>query len=128
MGRSLCLRSLRLRKKIWCNRSVGYSELGRGSDVIAVYDLNVYHSAIRDTNFREVYVGELFSPVHLIILMVVFGMQAIIFVIPFWQIFKKAGLSAPLSILMIIPLVNIIMLYFLAFSPWKVVPAGDSKL
>ena len=48
-----------------------------------------------------------------------------IIIIPFWQIFKKAGMGGALSLLMIIPLVNIIMVYVLAFSRWKVVPAPD---
>ncbi len=54
---------------------------------------------------------------------VIFGWAIII--IPFWQIFKKAGMGGALSLLMIIPLVNIIMVYVLAFSRWKVVPAPD---
>jgi len=52
----------------------------------------------------------------------------VILVIPFWQIFKKAGLGAALSLLMWIPLVNLIMLYVLAFSRWKVVPAQETIL
>jgi len=47
-----------------------------------------------------------------------------IIIIPFWQIFKKAGMSGALSILMAIPLVNLVMLYVLAFSQWKVVPVA----
>lgn len=45
---------------------------------------------------------------------------AIIVIIPFWRIFAKAGYSSWLSILMIIPFVNIIMLYFLAFANWPI--------
>jgi hypothetical protein len=52
---------------------------------------------------------------------------AIIVVIPFWRIFSKAGYSGWLSILMIIPLVNIIMLYFLAFADWPIL-RGRSNL
>jgi hypothetical protein len=48
-----------------------------------------------------------------------------IIIIPFWQIFKKAGMSGALSILMAIPLVNLVMLYVLAFSQWKVVPVAQ---
>jgi Zn-dependent protease with chaperone function len=48
-----------------------------------------------------------------------------IVIIPFWQIFKKAGMAAPLSLLMLLPFVNLVMLYVLAFSRWKVVPAPD---
>ena len=45
-----------------------------------------------------------------------------IVIIPYWQIFKKAGFAPALSLLMMIPLVNLIMLYVLAFSDWKVGP------
>ena len=49
----------------------------------------------------------------------------VIIVVPFWVIFKKAGMSGPLSLLMILPLVNLVMLYVLAFSQWKVMPAPE---
>ncbi len=42
----------------------------------------------------------------------------VILVIPYWQIFKKAGHPAAFGLLMCIPLVNLIMLYYLAFSDW----------
>jgi uncharacterized membrane protein YhaH (DUF805 family) len=41
----------------------------------------------------------------------------------FWRIFTKAGLSGPLSLLVLIPGVGwIIVLCILAFSDWKVTP------
>lgn len=46
-----------------------------------------------------------------------------ILLLPYWFIWKKAGFSPWLSLLMFIPLVNLVMLYVLAFSEWKVVPA-----
>ena len=46
-----------------------------------------------------------------------------IVLIPYWVIFRKAGFTPWLSLLMFVPLGNIIMLYVLAFSQWKVVPA-----
>jgi hypothetical protein len=42
----------------------------------------------------------------------------LVLVVPFWQIFKKAGFSPWLSILMAIPLLNAVVLYFLAFARW----------
>jgi hypothetical protein len=51
---------------------------------------------------------------------------ALIVIIPYWFIWKKAGFSPFLSLLMFVPGVNIIMLYVLAFSQWKVVPATQS--
>ena len=45
-----------------------------------------------------------------------------IFVIPYWKIFSKAGFAGALSLLMIVPLVNLIVLYIVAFSEWKIKP------
>ncbi|MAL99814.1 hypothetical protein [Hydrocarboniclastica marina] len=44
----------------------------------------------------------------------------IILVVPFWKICKKAGYPAPLSLLVLIPLVNLGLFYFLAFADWPV--------
>jgi hypothetical protein len=48
----------------------------------------------------------------------------IIYIVPMWFIWKKAGFSPWLSLLTILPLVNLIMLYVLAFSEWKVAPVA----
>ena len=50
-----------------------------------------------------------------------------IVVIPYWQIFKKAGFAPALSLLVLIPLVYLIVLYVVAFSDWKVGP-GNATL
>jgi hypothetical protein len=55
------------------------------------------------------------------ILPLVFLIIMILVVIPYWFIWKKAGFSPWLSLLMFVPAVNFIMLYVLAFSEWKVV-------
>jgi hypothetical protein len=41
-------------------------------------------------------------------------------VIPYWKIFSKAGFSGALSLLMLVPLANIVVLYYVAFSNWQV--------
>ena len=51
------------------------------------------------------------------IMMLIFGA---LIVIPFWFIFKKAGYSTWLALLMLVPLINVIMVYFLAFSTWPI--------
>jgi len=43
---------------------------------------------------------------------------AIIAVVPFWRLSERAGYSPWLSLLILIPLVNIVFIYFLAFSEW----------
>jgi hypothetical protein len=55
----------------------------------------------------------------------VFLIVTAIIIVPYWFIWKKAGFSPWLSLLMLIPLVNIVMPYVLAFSEWKVVPVNQ---
>ncbi len=45
---------------------------------------------------------------------------------PYWMIFKKAGFSPWLCLLMILPLINIITLWVIAFTTWNVVPAPQA--
>lgn len=42
----------------------------------------------------------------------------VVSIIPFWRIFAKAGFPGALSLLMLVPLVNIAMIFFLAFAEW----------
>jgi uncharacterized RDD family membrane protein YckC len=61
------------------------------------------------------------------IIRIVAGLLAIfvflpLFVIPYWKIFSKAGFAGALSLLMIVPFVNLIVLYVVAFSGWKIKP------
>jgi hypothetical protein len=69
-----------------------------------------------------------FGPTHSLIYLMFFGffgaLISIIVLIPYWFIFKKAGFSPFLALLMFLPLINIVLLYVLAFSRWKVVPAA----
>lgn len=43
---------------------------------------------------------------------------AIILIIPFWKICTRVGHSPWLSLLLIVPLANVIFVYWLAFSAW----------
>jgi hypothetical protein len=55
-----------------------------------------------------------FSVWHWLIVLV----YALILIVPFWRIFPRAGMPSPLSILMGVPLVNIVLLWVLAFKRW----------
>jgi hypothetical protein len=67
------------------------------------------------------------GPTHSLIYLMFFGffgvLVSIIVLIPYWFIFKKAGFSPFLALLMVFPLINIVLLYVLAFARWNVVPA-----
>jgi hypothetical protein len=43
---------------------------------------------------------------------------AVVVVVPFWKISEKAGFSGWLSLLILVPLVNIGYLYYLGFARW----------
>jgi hypothetical protein len=63
----------------------------------------------------------LFSPAFLILVL----FCVIIAIVPYWFIFKKAGFSPWLSLLTIVPFLNLLVLYIVAFTQWKVVPAAS---
>lgn len=41
-------------------------------------------------------------------------------IVPYWKIFQKAGFAPALSLLMIIPLINFVMIFYLAFAEWPI--------
>jgi hypothetical protein len=67
--------------------------------------------------------GDLLQPWHLMVIALLFAPVTVVILPPFWVIFKKAGFQPILSVLMMIPLVNLALLYFIAFSEWKAGPA-----
>jgi hypothetical protein len=76
-------------------------------------------------NHQETTMGDLLQPWHLIVLSVFFLPVTLIVLPPFWVIFKKAGFQPILSILILVPLVNLVILYVVAFSRWKTAPAPE---
>jgi hypothetical protein len=50
---------------------------------------------------------------------------AIVFVIPVWRICQRAGYPGWLGVLMLIPVANLILLYFIAFADWPIGKSGD---
>lgn len=50
------------------------------------------------------------------LIVVVFVVILIVF--PCWKIFGKAGFSPWLGVLMLVPVVNVAMIFFLAFAEW----------
>jgi len=44
----------------------------------------------------------------------------IVMMVPYWRIVSKAGYNGWLSLLMLVPLVNIVMLFVFAFSEWPI--------
>ena len=52
-------------------------------------------------------------------LLMVIGI-VVIYYLPFWRIVSKMGYPGVLSLIVLVPCVNFILLYFLAFTEWPV--------
>lgn len=52
------------------------------------------------------------------LLMIVVYMAIV--VVPFYQIWKRTGHNGWIALLMLVPLVNIVMLYVIAFKQWPI--------
>ncbi|TIT02882.1 MAG: hypothetical protein E5W87_07945 [Mesorhizobium sp.] len=55
-----------------------------------------------------------FSVFHWLILMIIFASL----IVPYWRIFPRAGWPSALSILMVVPLLNLVLLWVVAFKKW----------
>lgn len=53
-----------------------------------------------------------------VIVMVFVVIVALLTVIPFWKICTKAGFPGPLALLMLVPIANIILPFYIAFADW----------
>lgn len=59
----------------------------------------------------------------LLILLVGIPITLLVAVLPFWFICKKAGFHGALSLLMLVPVGNVILPFILAFMEWPVLKA-----
>ena len=44
----------------------------------------------------------------------------VVVVLPFWMIFSKAGFPGWMSLTQLIPIVNVVALFYLAFAEWPI--------
>jgi hypothetical protein len=51
-----------------------------------------------------------------------------IFTVPFWQILKRMGFPPALSLLVWIPLIGLVVLYYVAFAEWKAVGNRNTNI
>ncbi|QDT26768.1 hypothetical protein Enr10x_20780 [Gimesia panareensis] len=59
-------------------------------------------------------------------LMIICSM-AVLGVVPFWMICSKAGFPGWLSLVMFIPMLNLFLLFFLAFAEWPALKAKEER-
>jgi hypothetical protein len=56
----------------------------------------------------------------IVIIFVLFAaaIGALLTVVPFWKICQKAGFPPPLSLLMLVPIANVVLPFYIAFAQW----------
>jgi len=59
-----------------------------------------------------------FGIIELIIMLGIVIVVSLLVVIPFWKICTKAGFHGALSLLMLVPIANIILPFYIAFADW----------
>jgi uncharacterized membrane protein YhaH (DUF805 family) len=52
-----------------------------------------------------------------LIIIVIIGL---VIIVPFWKIFSKTGYSGWLSLTQLVPFLNIIVLFYVAFAEWPI--------
>ena len=62
------------------------------------------------------------SPAIIPFVFVIVLIMVVVGFVPYWKIFSKAGFSGWMSLLMLVPLLNLVVLYIVAFSQWNVQP------
>ena len=57
---------------------------------------------------------------HWLFLLVFLLVGVVLYIIPVWRIVSKAGFHGAFALLMLVPVVNIVMLWVFAFVKWPV--------
>ena len=69
----------------------------------------------------------------IVIIFILFGaaIGALLTVIPFWKICQKAGFPPALSLLMLVPIANVVLPFYIAFAQWPALTGqqqGETQL
>ena len=48
-------------------------------------------------------------------------------VVPFWMICSKAGFPGWISLLILVPMLNVVLLFFIAFAEWPALKAQSNR-
>jgi hypothetical protein len=62
-----------------------------------------------------------------IVILMVTTLTVLLKVVPFWMICKKAGFPAPLALLMLIPVADIVLAFYIAFAAWPALRQRENR-
>ena len=63
--------------------------------------------------------------VMLVFYLIAFLLTLVLPTVAFWKICSKAGFPGALGLLMLVPIANIILPFYLAFAQWPILRAND---
>jgi hypothetical protein len=63
-----------------------------------------------------------FGPAEIVLLL-----SVLLVMWAFWRIFSRAGFSGWLAVGMAVPLINLALLFYLAFAEWPALPRPNSR-
>ena len=66
------------------------------------------------------------GPVIAVFLLIAFAIWAFL-IFCYWKIFAKAGYSGALSLLLLVPLANLILIVWFAFAQWPALKGGAGQ-
>ena len=59
--------------------------------------------------------------------LILIGLMLFTVIIPFWMIFQKAGYNGALCFLLFLPVINVFLIWYLAFSKWPSLSGREAK-
>jgi uncharacterized membrane protein YedE/YeeE len=60
----------------------------------------------------------LFQPVHLLVVFAVVAFGGLLPVVAWWRILSRTGNPGQLGLLMLVPVLNVVLMFWFAFSDW----------
>ena len=67
------------------------------------------------------------APEIILIVAVIGFFGVIVAVVPFWFILRKAGFDPTFSFFMLVPIANVVLLFYLAFAEWPALKELQKK-
>ncbi len=60
----------------------------------------------------------LLQPAHIVVLSLLVFPTMLCIILPLWRILVKAGYPGPVSLLALVPIIGVVVVFWLAFSEW----------
>jgi len=62
-----------------------------------------------------------------VIIPIAISVNVVLVVLPFWKICTKAGFPGPMALLMVVPIANIVLPFYIAFAEWPALRDSQAR-